>query len=449
MQNSLISELLAVFSPAEKRAFTAFLHRPERKVRDDVRKLGTILVKSVSITSEKAHTSLFAGQGFNRQHINQLASWLYREAKAFLLESHYLQAGNEIPLITEFNRRKLPRQRDRLISQLDKQSLGNLDLPFQNAIHDTIHHGSRSTDINLQQINDLLDVAFIREKLRQACLMVSHQTVTKVTYETGLLEAVLAFVQERSLAEDPHTGIYLSAYHFLSNPESEDPFYRFLEQLTLLPITVPSEERRDLYLLGINYCIRQTNRGSQVMAREALKLYRAGLSDGSLLENGQLTTSTYRNALALSLKVKDFAWGESFTEQYAEYLPPAQRENVYRYNRARLAHARSNPEEALEELRFVRSDNVLFTLTLDTFRAKIYYETGAYDLLSAHLDKMAIFLRRKDSSYHHRNYGNFIALLTKTLHLPPGPKKRQQLRETIADEPILTERAWLLEVIGR
>lgn len=449
MQNSLITTLLATFTKAESRDFGHFLLRPERRTRKDVVLLGKLLLKQPGVSAKAAFTRVYPDREFSGQTINQLASWLYTEAKAFLLEQHYT-AANEIPLLLEFDRRGLDHHRDRLRKQLKKRPQDTTNAyELETAIYATARRGSRTETNNLQAISDSLEADFLHKKLRQACLMQSHENVFAIEYDHGLLTVALAHVESRRLYNRPVIGVYYHIYQCLRFPDRTDHFSKFQALLPELPATLNEEERRDLYLLGINFCIRRANQGDQQMAREALRLYREGLNNGSLLENGRLTSYTYRNAVALALKIKDFAWAADFTEQYASALPTEQRDELSAYNRARVAFATGRPGEALEELRFVSSKDVLFTLTMDTLRAKIYYETGAHDLLAAHLDKVQIFLRRKGDSYHHENYANFIALLRKILHLRPRPEDLLKLEKTIKTEEFLTERTWLLEKIKK
>lgn len=450
MQNSLITTLLTTFTRAESRDFGHFLRRPERRIRKDVRLLGELLLAQPGASAEAAFAVAAPGREFSAQHANQLSSWLYAEARAFLLERHYAATNDEVPLLRELHHRGLGRHHDRLRKQLKKQVHSTASAyKLESAIYATTRRGSRTEDNNLQEISDALDLDYLHRKLRQACLMCSHENVYSVAYDHGLLAEALAHVESRRLHELPVIGVYYHIYHCLRFPDRTDHFSKFQAQLPRLPATLNEEERRDLYLLGINFCIRRANQGDQQMAREALRLYREGLNNGSLLENGRLTSYTYRNAVALALKIKDFGWAADFTEQYASALPTEQRDELRAYNRARVAFATGRPGEALEELRFVSSKDVLFTLTMDTLRAKVYFETGAHDLLAAHLDKMQIFLRRKGDSYHHENYANFIALLRKILHLRPRPEDLLKLETTIETEEFLTERTWLQEKIKK
>jgi hypothetical protein len=445
MQNSLITTLLITFTKAESRDFAYFLRRPERRTRKDVVLLGELLLERPNISTEAAFIEVIGARAFKPQAINQLASWLYTEAKAFLLERHHA-ISDEIPLLHEFDRRGLNHHRERLRKQLRKQRHNaTTTYELETAIYATAKRGSRTEPNNLQAVNDSLDADFLHKKLRQACLMQSHENVFAIEYDNGLLAVTLAHVETLRLYKQPVIGVYYHIYQCLRFPDRIDHFGLFQKLLPQLPETLNEEERRDLYLLGINFCIRRANQDDQLMVREALRLYREGLNNGSLLENGRLTSYSYRNAVALALKIKDFAWASDFTEQYASALPPDQREELRAYNRARLAFAIGDPDKALKELRFVRSKDVLFTLTMDTLRAKVYFETDAYDLLTAHLDKMYIYLRRKGDSYHHKNYANFIALLKRILHLRPRPDEHAKLRKTIEEESVLTERRWLLQ----
>jgi hypothetical protein len=158
MQNSLIATLLATFSMEERRDFSTFLARPERSVRKDVENLAGLLSKQGIPSSESISQQLYPGKPFRQQQVNQLGSWLYAEARAFMLERLLVEKNNEIPLLREFDRRNLPRHRDRLLRQLQKQDL-NAEAAFklESTIYTTTQRRSRTEANNLQVINDHLD----------------------------------------------------------------------------------------------------------------------------------------------------------------------------------------------------------------------------------------------------------------------------------------------------
>ena len=89
-------------------------------------------------------------------------------------------------------------------------------------------------------------------------------------------------------------------------------------------------------------------------------------------------------------------------------------------------------------------------LIAKTLLLKIYYQLGEFEILDAHLDSFRQFINRRElSEYHRKNYSNIVAIVKKMLGLQPGDAKgRAALREKIRATEVLTEREWLLGVLG-
>ncbi len=447
IQKSLAASLLRTFSRREQTAFDQFLQRPDRSVRPDVRRLFDAL-PGMDDTAERAEAerAVYGKEKVDHRRINQLLSWLYAEACDFLLE-RCRREDTPLPLLAEFDRRGLPLHRDRLLRKLQRRE-GDYRQRYELAWAAQLYGEpiSRTRPTNFQEISDLVDLDFTLSKLRVACLMRSHENVYPAAYDYGLLETLLLRLSPENLAAHPVISVYFHAYQFMTDAEDHTAFRHFQELLQRHRMVFSDTELRDLYLIGINHCIRLANLGDATRSREALDLYRAGIDSGILLENNQITPYTYRNAVALSLKIRDFEWAENFIHRAADLLPATQRDNLLHYNLASLAYHRGQRDKALEELRFVRSRDTLFTLTIDTLRAKVYHENGDFELLASHLDKMKIFLLRKDSSYHHRNYANFVRFLRKIGRRGAGSEMSDELlRQHIRGEAVLTERRWLLD----
>ncbi|HRF40853.1 MAG TPA: hypothetical protein PK198_18810, partial [Saprospiraceae bacterium] len=69
--------------------------------------------------------------------------------------------------------------------------------------------------------------------------------------------------------------------------------------------------------------------------------------------------------------------------------------------------------------------------------------------LGAHLKNTRALLRRRRTSYHEQNYLNIIRLTEQILRLRPNDANgRAALRHKMETLEPLTERAWLLAVLG-
>lgn len=453
MKKNLCIELIQQLSQAEQQLLVHYLKSPDRKTRYEVKKLASIVCnRKLEYSPELIFQQVYPQRPFQKQTLNQLMSWLYRDTLSFLKTQ--LEENQDLLLVKELHRRGLTRQRDRLIKQIQKkldQSTANSHdyeevFRLEQLRYQIEFAGKRTEENNLQVINDNLDYAFLVKKLQQACTMKGHENVSQSRYDFGLLPLIIKHLEDRKLYELPKIGAYYYAFQFIAEPERATAYQLFEHIIKQKDSYFSTSELRDLYLLAINYCIRQLNQGDIAMAKKALSWYQSGLSKNVLLVDGRISSFTYRNAVALGLKIKEYSWTENFILEQAEKLVPAERENLVQFNLAKLAYARGLKEKALEELRYVNSKDSLFSLNLNTLRAKVYFEIEAFELLEAHLDKMRIFLRRKDTSYHHKNYLNFIKYCRKLLRLPPGHRNDQRLAllQEIKNESILTEKDWLL-----
>lgn len=311
--------------------------------------------------------------------------------------------------------------------------------------------GRRTEALNWQQLSDQTDTAYIARKLRQACMALSHQAVYPSNYQFGLLDALLEHVrQSEALQQIPAVALYYYCYLFLTEPEGDALFLRFKTQLFRHLEQLPLEELRNLHLLALNFCIRKINQLESAYFREALELYQSALKAGLLLENGQLSHFAYNNITAIALKVGDIDWVEQFIHQYSTYLEKKHRDAAFHLNLARVEYARHNLATALRHLQQADYKDLINNLIAKTLQLKIYYETGEFDALDAHLQSMQTFIRRQRViGYHKTNYLNIVRYGRQLMqHNPNSRQARTALRQKIEEEPVLTEKEWFLEMLG-
>ena len=107
--------------------------------------------------------------------------------------------------------------------------------------------------------------------------MLSQKSVSDATYQFGLLEAALAHAERTDALEIPAIAIYYHCYRALDATQQNNVhFQQFRLLLTQCGDLFPPEELRDLYILAINFCIRQYNAGNQAYLAEQLELYKEG-----------------------------------------------------------------------------------------------------------------------------------------------------------------------------
>ena len=308
----------------------------------------------------------------------------------------------------------------------------------------------RTGSLNIQEMSDLMDTAFVSRKLRLACLAVSHQAVYRTDYRIGLLDAVLA--ESERMADTPAVGLYFHCYHFLTDPleQGEGHFARFRSLLADCAGAFPKDELRTLYLLAINFGIKKINESRADWLRTTLDLYKAALDLDLLLENGQISRFAFTNIVASAVRVGEPDWAETFIHEYRPRLERSWRDVTASLNLARVAYARKDYAGALLQLQRSDYKDTINNMIAKIYQLKIYYETDEFDLLNSHLASLKNYVRRHTAiGYHRTNYTRIIHYTEQLMALHfNNPKAVAALREKIVAEKILTEKEWVLEMLG-
>lgn len=306
----------------------------------------------------------------------------------------------------------------------------------------------RTREFNLQEMTETLDRAYIVEKLKNACILLSHQTVIRKQYETGLLPRVLDYLAERpDWLKIPAVAIYYHAFQALSEEEGTAHFKALRDLLVPNEKAFETTELREIYILAINFCIRAWNTGRKNYMKDLFELYQSGLAASVFFENGVLSRWTYNNIVIAGLKREEFNWVYRFLHDYREKLPPRHREGSYNYNLARYYFDRNDYNKAMPLLLQMEHDDVLHNIMAKAMLVKMYYELEERESLSSLLASFKVFIhRQKGLGYHKENYGNFVRVVSKlTMTNPYDPDALQKLKQEVEAVDLLTEREWVLQ----
>lgn len=465
MTQSPVYQILRTLPPASLRALDKFIASPYHVTHAGVPALYQYLRAHLADASEPAlqKETIAAQLGETPERIYHLTSYLLEAVEQFLaLETWRQQSRESHALVVEALRRL----------HLDDLSAGMLRYarkrlqadPYRGSayhradftLHLEAYHLSqqqgRAKAFNLQELSAAQDVAFVCEKLRTGCMLLSHQAVSKQAYDKGLLNPVLQYLEGHPYLDIPSVAAYYHGFYAQSGGTGSDAHFRrlktILEQHTA---QFSVGEVHDLYLMAINFCIRRINQSEEPYFRDAFDLYRSGLQHGALLEDGALSRWTYTNIAMTGLKLREFDWVFRFLNDYAPLLPEIHREGALNFNLARYYYDTGNYRQAMQHLVRMEYDDVLQNLVAKTLLCKIYYELDEYDALENHLDSIEIYLRRKKVlGYHKENYTAFVRLMRKLLARDGNNTTQYNaVLQQIEATPGLTERDWFLKQLAR
>ncbi len=465
MHESKVMEVFFSLDRQETRELRRFvrsdLHNKHEKVvslLDFICSRGKLTPESLS--KEKAFAYLFPNEVFDGKKLLHVMSYLFKVMESFLAYAEWKDNGvtADLSLLRSYRKRRLDKRFKKSVEiagkDLERGQLRNARyhfLKYQMGFEHYEYISEQSRDIrsNLQEVSDGLNTYFIAEKLKQACGIYAHKTVNPKEYEIDLLDAVLLTVGKNDkYLKIPAISFYYFGYHLLVHSD-ESFFIPFKNLLVNEGNKFPEEELRDLYLIAINFCIKQLNLGNPPFLSELFDMYKLSLESGVLLQGKIMSRLSFINIVSVALKLNEFTWAQDFVLQYKSTLEERFREDVFDYNQAKIFYRQGRYAEAMRLLSATDFGEVLIHLDGKLMLLKMYYELDEIDSLEALLDSMRVYIHRKKViGYHKTNYLNTISLVKKLIYLKPGDSKEgEALKSAVQSKDILTEKKWIIERI--
>lgn len=463
MINSKLIKLYQTLTRVEVRRFKKWLNSPAHNQHSNVLDLFLFIdSRSVfndkTLAKERVFRSLYKNKKYKEHQLNHIISYAYQTLLEFIGYNRLILMENKLKYtqIQALRERQLPNIAQQLLNNsqntLEKQPLRNgsyylhqFELEEEQMYLKTL--SNRNASNNLPAIFQSLSNFFMITTLRYACVALSHKQVHKTDYVIPFIDAVIKEIEALEDENPSVLSIYYCAYMALKYPEKINYFSELKQIFFAFASKMDKKEQREVLLMAINYCIRSLNQQKDIEAgAEALELYRYGLEQEILIEQGVLSKFAFNNMVSLGLKEQAFDWVEVFIQNYGQFLEKKYQKSHIHYNTAKLFFAQEHYEKALELLIYVEYDDILMNVDAKVMLVKIYYKYEYYDALDALLNSFTVFLQRKSMlSYHRENYIHFIQFTKRLLALPIYDKKGQkQLEKAIRDTNPLTERAWLL-----
>jgi hypothetical protein len=315
-------------SPEERQGLKKFAESPFFNQRPEASRLLDVLLLSLkkgraTPGKEQVFQQVFDGRPFEDHRLRMAISFAYQLVRRYLTVQDFLEDEVQLAIRESevLRRRKLYALSrhclDSARNALDGQTVRNADFfdqEYRLLLEECRLEMTRPSaqPEQLQALSEQLDKAFLSRKLWQNCVLLSHQNMAKSDFSPGLLDQVLDNLDEPAV---PAIAIYYRYYRALTQSENSAAHYQHFKAMLFEHGEIFSEEElRDLYLLAINFCIKQYNAGNQAFLREQLELYQRGLEHKYFLVAGELSAYTYLNVVTLALVLQELDWAGQFIE---------------------------------------------------------------------------------------------------------------------------------------
>ncbi|MDP4711592.1 MAG: hypothetical protein NWS63_10385 [Saprospiraceae bacterium] len=463
MENSQLVILLKSMDARELRAFRKWLLSPFHNQREDVIDLFDYIMyrenlhREDQLEKEKIFKKIFPDTVYDDARLRQTVHFLMKALEGFLTYQEFSddEAAVNRALAAVYRRRQQEKSFLKTIRNLEKIQEASVHRGEEHLRNEFLLHWERykfyegkkrSTDLHLQEVSDNMDIAYIASRLRQSCLMLAHQKVYKMDYDMGMMDATLQYLETKNLLHIPAIAIFYHGYKAFTN-EQEESHFRLLKQAISAHSTFfPPAEVREIYLMAINYCISRMNTGQKSFVKEAFELYRLGVENEVLIENGLISRFTFRNIINTGTPLKEFDWLNHFVEKYQGCLEEKHRHNLVTFSLAKIHFEKREYRPAMQLLAQFEDDDMLTNLYGKAMLIQMYYEEDEYDALESLLESMRAYLKRKQViSYHKDLYSNLIKYTRKLVKINPyNQQQKEQLADEIKNANPLPIKNWLL-----
>ncbi|MFK7984167.1 MAG: hypothetical protein AB8G86_29605 [Saprospiraceae bacterium] len=465
MKNSKLIALLNTFNQSEWRNFAEFLASPYFNKNKKVISFFQYLRKQNPIFDENKLTKavvfskIFPKEKFDRKILEDLIYGLLKLAEKFLLVHHVEQnpATSNLVILEELMERKLEKHyrtyHKKTSNLIDNQNNQQALLAQYQLAHISRQHflsqDPRKYDPILHTTIEDLDEFYFYNKLKLTCVLLDWKNILSVDVDIHFIEPVIAHLEEKKEKLSPIMMIYLMIYNLQTKTNTDEAFIRLKQLLKKYQSILPSKEKTDLYVFGINYCTLQIQQNNNVYfyVEQCLELYLEGIQHKFIYENGYLTPWTFKNVVKLGFNLKKYDWTANFIQEYHKHLEIVYQEDAFHFNMADLQYRKKNYDEALGHLIQVQYSDIFYVLGTKTILLKIYFETDEEEALLSMIASFTIYLKRnkKIAQNIKHTYLNFTNYLYKIIRA-----KRVKLLAIIEEikrvQP-MTNRRWLLEKV--
>lgn len=462
MYNSKLIDVFQSLSPDEKRKLRKYFQLHFVNKNDTVYQLFLFLdsrknISPLTVKKERLHQYLYPDTPYNDQHIRHLMWLCVDKIEEFLIVHSFLTQKKtaSIQLLSVYAEKGLHKYaletKEKLQSMNEVSSIRDSNfyrqqLDTEQQMYQIATENTRYTSLNIQQILNHLSDYTMAETLRWACIALSHQRISGVQYQMPLMSAYLSAIEKGHFQENTAVQLYFLIYKVSVNEEDET-FEQLYAYLLKSEKHFSETENRDVFLLVINYCIRQMNVGKQLYARYAFDLYMHALQHRYLLENDKLVRFTFKNIAFIAIRqLKDFKVAAAFIDEYGHFLAEDYREETVLFCTATMYFEQKNYQKAMPILQRVDLSDVLWNMNARNMLLKMYFEEAEYDLFNTFLDSYYRYLKRqKEIGYHKPRYLSMIAAFKK-LYRSIGATKAEKLkfRRAIEEDTQLPEKEWIL-----
>ncbi len=427
MKNSVLISNYSKLSKVYLNRFTLFVASPYFNKQETVINLHKYLLKQYPSFNEKncskelVYIKVFGKEKFKLQKLKDVNASLLDLFEQFLVNEALKKDK------ASFRRLEIQECFDNTLDKMSKKiikiafkELDKLDINqskkyhYQYILNDfaytyQVYYGDRKNAGNFLQISiSNLDKFYFTEKMLLGASIINRQKIVETDFKYFFFNEVDTLITKNKSFFKNDKAILLNQQLYLLQKEDNIEYYYSFKNL-VINYSYNRNETRIYYSFLTNFCVRMINAGKPEFLKELFILNKNIIERNLLLENNILSEWSYKNIIAIALRLKEFDWVDAFIEKYSKNLSSKNFLNAYNYNKANVAYYKKDYNMAFDFLLNVKYNDVFYLLSSKALLLKIYYESKDYDVLESLLHSFRLLvMRQKISTKQKDAYFNLI-----------------------------------------
>ncbi len=472
MEDSKLVKMFKALSPEECKYLRWFVQSNFFNTDPNLLRLYEALAKQCpafpakGMTKEGLFGKVFAGQDFQDGKWRNLVSKMTKVMEDYFvwLELEQQELTRQKLLTAAYGRRNLYEQFEKstnaLSEKLEKQSQQSADaLRERMLLNLQFYHHPQTAKVNnlgrLQSAMDDLDYYYFAEKLRLACDLKVFENIVVGAAPIRLMDEISMEVGQDAGKRFSYLELYVRILSLHEKPVMIEAFLENFAAFTKFTRLLSSKDLQFGLIHLLNFAINQSNKGRVEFRPIVLKLYKMGLEENILAEDGKISASTFINVVSHGSALKEFAWTEGFIKTYESRLDSSVRNETKTISLGFLSFYKKDHARTIRLLHDFPFEDFNLVLMAKMLLIRSYYELFEtdhtyFDLLISYSKALDKFIKREKLLPGAKKnwYLNFVVELSKIARMGYQNRLDRMTEKKLATEIESQEmvlKQWLLD----
>jgi hypothetical protein len=290
-----------------------------------------------------------------------------------------------------------------------------------------------------------------------AVILNENKHVMEINYDFGFMNKIIEYYESNPefFENVPYATLYYNSIKlFLTEDEK---YFQKVHEITLKNYDALKEiDRRNAYVVQVNYCSERIKKGDIHYMRIKFDLYREIIEKGAHYEGLKFISHVFYNRVAYTaINIGETHWAMDFIEKYRSELNDEYKESSYYLSLTEYFTKKEEYEKALENLSKVQRTDYLYKQEVYTLSLRIYYSADMVESFYAEIENYRNFLKtNKMVSKKKRELGmSFISLIKGLFNLKQKKNFGNKydifaLRKKIMENKFVIDKFWLLQKLA-